>query len=320
MCSLGFFLTWYFSLLVDIVASIILVEEFGTHKVVQQGLSALGCMEHRGACGGDSVSGDGAGIMTEIPWKLFDEFRSEENPHPGVGMMFLPRDEGRRNKVKAKIEQVLKNNELELLGWREVPVDPDVLGPMARDAMPSIWQLFVKAPERLANDDDVRDGFERTLYLVRRRFSVELREAGLTWDDDDGEVYVASLSSRTIVYKGMVQSEVLPQFYKDLTDPNYTSKFVIYHRRFSTNTNPKWPLAQPMRVVGHNGEWIDYCPFANGRRAGHKCGGVYERSKLAAPICNHFRQSLASVHVADRQQETLILLRFVVFRRAHERP
>lgn len=211
-------------------------------------------MEHRGACGGDSVSGDGAGIMTEIPWKLFDEFRSEENPHPGVGMMFLPRDEGRRNKVKAKIEQVLKNNELELLGWREVPVDPDVLGPMARDAMPSIWQLFVKAPERLANDDDVRDGFERTLYLVRRRFSVELREAGLTWDDDDGEVYVASLSSRTIVYKGMVQSEVLPQFYKDLTDPNYTSKFVIYHRRFSTNTNPRWPLAQPMRVVGHNGE------------------------------------------------------------------
>lgn len=230
------------------------VEEFGTHKVVQQGLSALGCMEHRGACGGDRVSGDGAGIMTEIPWKLFDEFRSEENPHPGVGMIFLPRDEERRNAVKTKIEQVLKANELELLGWREVPVDPGVLGPMARASMPSIWQLFVKAPARLSNDDDDRDGFERTLYLVRRRFSVELRQAGLVWDDNDGEVYVASFSSRTIVYKGMVQSEVLPQFYKDLTNPDYTSKFVIYHRRFSTNTNPRWPLAQPMRVVGHNGE------------------------------------------------------------------
>jgi glutamate synthase (ferredoxin) len=211
-------------------------------------------MEHRGACGGDSISGDGAGIMTQIPWKLFEEYRSENYPQPGVGMIFLPRDEARRNAVKKRIEAVCIANELDFLGWREVPVDPDVLGPMARAGMPSIWQFFVKSPNRLDNDDDERDGFERTLYLVRRRFSVELKNAGLEWDDDDGVVYVASLSSRTIVYKGMVQSAVLSQFYKDLTNPDYTTKFVIYHRRFSTNTNPKWPLAQPMRVVGHNGE------------------------------------------------------------------
>ena len=211
-------------------------------------------MEHRGACGGDRISGDGAGIMTQIPWKLFSEFRSENCPQPGVGMIFLPRNEERRNAVKRRIENVLEANELTLLGWREVPVDPSVLGPMARNSMPSIWQFFVKAPKRLSNDDESRDGFERTLYLVRRRFSVELRSAGLVWDDDDSEVYVASFSSRTIVYKGMVQSAVLSQFYKDLTNPDYTSKFVIYHRRFSTNTNPRWPLAQPMRVVGHNGE------------------------------------------------------------------
>jgi glutamate synthase (ferredoxin) len=228
-------------------------EEFGTHKVIQEGLSALTCMEHRGACGGDKISGDGAGIMTEIPWKLLDEYRSANCPQPGVGMIFLPRDESKRNQVKDRIEQVCVANELEFLGWREVPVDPAVLGPMARDAMPSIWQFFVKAPERLTNDDSSRDGFERTLYLVRRRFSVELNNAGLVWDDDH-EVYVASFSSRTIVYKGMVQSAVLSQFYKDLTDPDYTSKFVIYHRRFSTNTSPRWPLAQPMRTVGHNGE------------------------------------------------------------------
>lgn len=229
-------------------------DEFGTHKVLQEGLSALGCMEHRGACGGDGVSGDGAGIMTQIPWKLLDEFRGTDCPQPGVGMVFLPRDEERRNQVKSLIEDVCVANELDVIGWREVPVDPETLGPMAREAMPSIWQLFVKAPKRLTADDDDRDGFERTLYLVRRRFSVELRNKGLTWDDGDGEVYFASFSSRTIVYKGMVQSEVLPKFYKDLTNPDFTTKFVIYHRRFSTNTNPRWPLAQPMRVVGHNGE------------------------------------------------------------------
>lgn len=211
-------------------------------------------MEHRGGCGGDKISGDGAGVMTQIPWKLFDEFTTEDSPQPGVGMIFLPQDAEKRDAVKAKIEEVCTNNELEFLGWREVPVDPDVLGPMAREAMPSIWQFVVKRPERLSNDDDAEDGFERTLYLVRRRFAVELENAGLKWDDKESDVYVASFSHRTIVYKGMVQSAVLSQFYKDLVNPDYTSKFIIYHRRFSTNTNPRWPLAQPMRTVGHNGE------------------------------------------------------------------
>lgn len=227
--------------------------EFGTHKVIEQGLSALSCMEHRGACGGDGVSGDGAGIMTQIPWKLFSEFRSESCPMPGVGMVFLPRDPERREAAKQIIEEVCTANELEFLGWRDVPVDSSVLGENARAAKPYIMQFFVKAPARLkSNDDKERDGFERTLYLVRRRFGVERRRRGLIWDDD--EVYVASFSSRTIVYKGMVKSDVLPTFYKDLRNPDYTSKFVIYHRRFSTNTSPRWPLAQPMRVVGHNGE------------------------------------------------------------------
>jgi len=209
-------------------------------------------MEHRGACGGDGVSGDGAGIMTQIPWKLFEDFRSDACPQPGVGMAFLPRDPERLAQVKQLIQDVCQQNELDWLGWREVPVNPEVLGDMAREALPSIWQFFVKAPARLKNDDDDRDGFERTLYLVRRRFGVERKLRGLVWDDD--ELYVASFSSRTIVYKGMVQSHVLPLFYEDLQSPEYTTKFCIYHRRFSTNTNPRWPLAQPMRVVGHNGE------------------------------------------------------------------
>jgi glutamate synthase (ferredoxin) len=211
-------------------------------------------MEHRGACGGDDESGDGAGIMTQIPWKLFADYTSDDCPKPGVGMIFLPQDEERRNAVKEVIESVCTANELGFIGWREVPVDESTLGPMARDVVPSMWQFFVKAPQRLAESDEDRDGFERSLYLIRRRFDVELKNRGLVWEGGDSEVYVASLSSRTIVYKGMVQGCVLPQFYKDLTNEDYTTKFVIYHRRFSTNTNPRWPLAQPMRVVGHNGE------------------------------------------------------------------
>ncbi len=213
-------------------------------------------MEHRGACGGDGISGDGAGIMTQIPWKLFAQYRSDNCPQPGVGMIFLPQDASRREKVKELIQRVCEANELKFLGWREVPVDHEVLGPQARAVAPSMWQMFVKAPSRLKDDDEeTRDGFERTLYLVRRRIAVELKAENLLKKEDGSEeVYFASFSSQTIVYKGMVQGCILPRFYKDLQHDDFTTKFVIYHRRFSTNTNPRWPLAQPMRVVGHNGE------------------------------------------------------------------
>jgi glutamate synthase (ferredoxin) len=247
---------------VGFVANVNSGDKYGTHKVLEQGLSALGCMEHRGACGGDGVSGDGAGVMTQIPWKLFAEYlpESDDSPKPGVGMIFLPRSEERHNAIKEVIEETCNANGLEFLGWRKVPVNPDVLGTNARDTMPSVWQFFVKSAviddeaEALNVDEEAVDGFERTLYLVRRRFAVALKAAGLTWKDNDSETYVASLSSRTIVYKGMVQSVVLKQFYLDLVNPDYTTKFIIYHRRFSTNTNPRWRRAQPMRVIGHNGE------------------------------------------------------------------
>jgi len=246
-----------------------------SHKILTQGLSALTCMEHRGACGGDFMSGDGAGIMTQIPWELLVQeensviadldLQDENAQRPGVGFVFLPQDEDRRKAVQTTIEDVCKANELDFMGWREVPVNPDVLGPLARAASPSMYQFFVQPPARLLSDkdhqekQDMQDGFERTLYLVRRRFGVELENRGLTMaqqDDPESDVdaYVASFSSRTMVHKGMVQSSVLPLFYQDLTNPMFKTQFVLYHRRFSTNTNPKWQLAQPMRVVGHNGE------------------------------------------------------------------
>jgi glutamate synthase (ferredoxin) len=228
----------------------------GTHTVIQQGLAALSCMEHRGGCGGDRISGDGAGIMTQIPWKLFTDYKKSANDVIGVGMIFLPQNLEYRKQAQSIIEDVCIKNELQFLGWRTVPVDSSVLGSRALAAQPYIMQFFVSSPDRLTNtDDEYNDGFERTLYLVRRRFSVEYTNRNYDWSSDKtGEIYVASFSSRTIVYKGMVQSAVLPQFYKDLTNPDYTSQFIIYHRRFSTNTNPRWPLAQPMRTLGHNGE------------------------------------------------------------------
>ncbi|GMI26719.1 hypothetical protein TeGR_g7219, partial [Tetraparma gracilis] len=207
-----------------------------------KGLSALSCMEHRGACGGDGVSGDGAGVMTDVPWTLIEaegmHVRSDKCPQPGVGMVFLPCDPERSAKLRSMIEEVCSANELSFLGWRLVPTDPSTLGEAAEAAMPSIWQFFVKAPSRLEDDGD-RDGFERTLYLVRRRFVVERERQGLLWGDDDDEMYLASFSSRTIVYKGMVQSSVLARFYKDLSNDKFETNFIIYHRRFSTNTSPR---------------------------------------------------------------------------------
>ena len=274
------------------------------HKILTQGLSALTCMEHRGACGGDFVSGDGAGIMTQIPWDLLKkDFEFDLDVHrPGVGMIFLPQNKERREKVMTVIEDVCKDNELEFVGWREVPVDNSVLGPLADKACPTMYQFMVLPPGRLEEgDDENRDGSERTLYLVRRRFNVELENKGLTLKEDekdsDVDVYVASFSSRTIVYKGMVQGEVLPLFYKDLKDAEYKTQFVLYHRRFSTNTNPKWQLAQPMRVVGHNGEintllgnvnWVKAREAEKGLPVGEGAGDLvdYDATNNIVELCN----------------------------------
>lgn len=218
-----------------------------SHKILSDSLAALGCMEHRGACGGDGMSGDGAGVMTSIPWELFEDYASPDCPKPAVGMTFLPRHNPElAEEIKEKIRMICIDYGLGFIGWREVPVDESVLGPNAREAVPRVEQFFVKAPEKLTGDSE-RDAFERTLYLIRRRVMAELA-------DHKNDMYIASFSSQTIVYKGMVKSEVLPLFYKDLVNEDYKTNFCIYHRRYSTNTNPRWPLAQPMRVLGHNGE------------------------------------------------------------------
>lgn len=223
-----------------------------THKLIEQALSALACLEHRGGCSADQDSGDGAGLMTAIPWELLKTWFQEQGmvmppiDQLALGMAFLPQDQTLVNKTREVVEQVLVQNGLNVLGWRVVPVKESVLGPQAKENQPRIEQVIVSSPRKRG------DELERLLYKARRGIGKALESEGtLKWSDD---FYMCSFSSRTIVYKGMVRSAVLGEFYTDLKNPDYQSAFAVYHRRFSTNTMPKWPLAQPMRLLGHNGE------------------------------------------------------------------
>ena len=216
-----------------------------SHWVLQQALRGLGCMEHRGGCGGDADSGDGAGVLCEIPWSYLREIWPEAEVAKGLGMMFLPTDADRRRQARSFFKEEAATLGLVFAGWREVPVEAAVLGPMARETAPAIEQWLVAGgPEG--------DAFEALLLRLRRRVGARARDA---WGfEKSRDLYVASLSSRTVVYKGMVRSEVLARYYADLRDPRFEVSFAVYHRRFSTNTLPRWPLAQPMRLLGHNGE------------------------------------------------------------------
>ena len=228
-----------------------------SHWVLQQALRGLDCMEHRGGCGGDSDSGDGAGILCGIPWALLEavwpEAGASQGQERGLGMVFLPADGAKRAAAIQFSEEEAAKLGLQSLGWRDVPVDPAVLGPLARQSAPHMaqWLLGPAPGQALEGEAITGDALEALLFRLRRRIGDRAREA---WGPGPGDLYFASLSSRTVVYKGMVRSEVLARFYADLRDGRFAVSFAVYHRRFSTNTLPRWPLAQPMRLLGHNGE------------------------------------------------------------------
>ena len=216
-----------------------------SHWVLQQALRGLGCMEHRGGCGGDSDSGDGAGVLCAIPWSYLRAVWPQAAEAHGLGMMFFPTDPVRREEARRFCEEEAESLGLDSTGWRVVPVEPSVLGPLALGTAPVIEQWGIGGGPQ-------GDAFEALLFRLRRRIGARAREA---WGFEGSRgLYVASLSSRTVVYKGMVRSEVLARFYADLRDTRFEVCFAVYHRRFSTNTLPRWPLAQPMRLLGHNGE------------------------------------------------------------------
>lgn len=216
----------------------------GSHQLIEQALAALGCLEHRGGCSADQDSGDGSGMMTAIPRDILAPWFAEkglnmpEYDRLGVGMVFLPQATQEREDAKSHIEEIVNKYNIKILGWRSVPVRPEVLGRQARENQPYVEQILVTSPD-LAGAQ-----FDRILYIARSEIGKQLAD----------DFYFCSFSCRTIVYKGMVRGEILREFYLDLQNPAYSSQFAIYHRRFSTNTQPKWPLAQPMRLLGHNGE------------------------------------------------------------------
>ncbi|MFM5903799.1 MAG: glutamate synthase large subunit [Microbacteriaceae bacterium] len=206
------------------------------HDIVETALNSLRNLEHRGAVGSDAGTGDGAGILTQLPHKFLAKSVDFELPKPGAyaaGLVFI--DENELDSFKASFANLAIEESLEVLGWREVPVNPEVLGDLAREAMPYIIQVFVTGEQREIE-------LERALFRLRKRSE---RQLG---------AYHPSLSSRTIVYKGMVTTLQLEPFYPDLSDTDFSSTLALVHSRFSTNTFPSWPLAHPFRMIAHNGE------------------------------------------------------------------
>ncbi|MEN4401288.1 glutamate synthase large subunit [Mycolicibacterium senegalense] len=236
------------------VAMITDIQGRRSHGIVADGLTALEHLEHRGAAGAEPNSGDGAGILLQLPVELLRELVNFALPGPApdgsntfaAGICFLPQDEDARSAARARIEALTAEEGLEVLGWRELPVDPDGagIGKTALGCMPHMAQFFVAAPEH----GGVRLG---GIELDRKVYPLRKRAEQATGAD---AVYFASLSSRTIVYKGMLTTMQLPQYFPDLRDERCVSAIAIVHSRFSTNTFPSWPLAHPFRFVAHNGE------------------------------------------------------------------
>jgi glutamate synthase (ferredoxin) len=220
-----------------------------SRSILDRALAGLVNLTHRGGVGADARTGDGAGVLTQIPHALFADYLAELGSGPiapgdlGVVMVFLPKDDAAAEHCRAALEAGMTGRNLSVLGWRTVPIQPEVLGPTALATLPRIEQLFVRRPADLD-----ADAFERELMLARKFAE---RTAG---DDGLGDCAIVSCSSRTIVYKGFCLPEDLSRFYTDLRDPSYETAIVLFHQRYSTNTFPTWALAQPFRFLAHNGE------------------------------------------------------------------
>ncbi|MCR5322198.1 MAG: glutamate synthase large subunit [Lachnospiraceae bacterium] len=227
------------------IGAIINIEGNPDHKVVSDALSIVENLEHRAGKDAEGKTGDGVGILTQIPHKFFlKTMKAEGIELPGyrqygVGMFFFPQNDLDMRQARSMFEIIVRKNGLKLLGWRKVAVNPDVLGSKARECQPRIYQVFIERPASAKEDID----FDRMLYIVRREF-----------EQSNIDTYVPSLSCRTIVYKGMFLVGQLRSFFNDLEDPDYESAVAMVHSRFSTNTAPSWNRAHPNRFIVHNGE------------------------------------------------------------------
>ena len=228
------------------------IEGRKSHDIVLKGIEILINLTHRGACGCDPKTGDGAGILIQIPHSFFQRecaslgFTLPAPGEYGVGMVFLPVDPPERILCEGILERIAKENGLTVLGWRDTPINGNMIGRVARNTQPYIEQIFIK---RAAGMD--QDALERKLYVVRKQAE---RAVGESDFKEKGFFYIPSLSSRTIVYKGLLLAPQITHFYKELSDPEVQSALCLVHQRFSTNTFPSWQLAHPYRYLCHNGE------------------------------------------------------------------
>ena len=220
-----------------------------SHDVVERAVAALKSLAHRGAIDADAVTGDGAGLLTQIPHELLREFLEKKKKKLfrdgdlGVGMVFMPRDDYATSHCKKIVEQSIKAEGLAFLCWRDVPTDDSCLGRKALETKPTILQALVARKDEVSDDE-----FERKLFLAQKAAERKSFEAGV-----DG-FYICSFSSRTIVYKGLLNAPQVPKFFRDLKSAKFTSAYAIFHQRYSTNTFPTWHLAHPFRMAAHNGE------------------------------------------------------------------
>lgn len=221
-----------------------------SHDLLKKAIQALKSLAHRGAVDADAITGDGAGVLTQIPYPLFREFLEEKgkklysDEDLGVGVIFLPKDdEYAQARAKKVVENAIKGEHLSVLGWRDVPVDDSCLGQKAKETQPRIVQVLIAKTDDL----DVA-AYERKLFLAQK---VAERQA---MDENIEDFYICSFSNRTIIYKGMLNSPQMRPYFKDLKNKKYETAFAIFHQRYSTNTFPFWHLAQPFRMMAHNGE------------------------------------------------------------------
>ena len=227
------------------IGAVVNIKGIKSHETVVNALKIVENLEHRAGKDAEGQTGDGVGILLQISHRFFSKvckplgFSLPKNRNYGVGMFFLPQDELKRNQAKKIFEVITAKEGLKFLGWREVPVKPEILGKKAVDCMPCIMQAFIERPKKIEQGLP----FDRRLYVVRRIF-----------EQSSDDTYVASLSSRTIVYKGMFLVGQLRMFFEDLQDEDYESAIAMVHSRFSTNTNPSWERAHPNRFMVHNGE------------------------------------------------------------------
>lgn len=224
-----------------------------SHAIVQQALTVLVNLRHRGACGCENNTGDGAGILLQMPHQFLQQIcREQKIPLPswkeyGTGLVFLPPDAADRKRCRAQLEAIIEEEGQTLLGWRNVPVNDGILGQTAKSSEPVICQVFIGRSSKVQEDD----AFERKLYVIRKRAENLIRYAGAQGSHD---FCIPSLSYKTLVYKGMLMAEQVETFFPELGDPAMESALALVHSRFSTNTFPSWPRSHPYRYIAHNGE------------------------------------------------------------------